>query len=402
MPPRKLTVPAMPRVCRVVIVGAGGNIGSHLVPHLARLPMITEVFLVDADIYEEKNLATQDITASDVGQEKVEVQARRMLRIRPELRVTTAARPVETLPLGRLRGNILLGCVDSRRARQVLNEIAWALDMPWIDAGVLADHMLARVSRYAPSAESACLECAWSQQDYALVEQSYPCDRFPVGAASTNAPSGLGALAAALQALECERALNLADDGHGLAHEILIDAAYHHLYSTKLNRNSACLFDHARLNIRPLSLDAACATVSDLLDAHRAASDAPQVPRSFRVYGQAFAGELVCREGCAQPPYAPYVLSRALDEQRKCASCGGPLNAPGFSVQPSLSTGGNRMALSRTVLRDLGIQERDVLCIEDAAGAPSYYEILAPARDCDASTGACGIAAQGLTEGVAL
>lgn len=57
----------------VVVVGAGGNIGSHLVPSLARLTAVACITLIDRDIYEEANLRSQNITARDLDKAKATV-----------------------------------------------------------------------------------------------------------------------------------------------------------------------------------------------------------------------------------------------------------------------------------------------------------------------------------------
>ena len=158
----------------VVVVGVG-NIGSHLVPHLGRMTGLAGVTLVDRDRYDESNLAGQDITRGDVGRPKVRVQAARLRRINPSLAVRAVAAGVEELPLGLLRADALLGCVDSRAARQTLNEATRRLGVAWIDAGVQGTGWLARVSVYPPDARAACLECGWDQRDYDLLEQAYPC-----------------------------------------------------------------------------------------------------------------------------------------------------------------------------------------------------------------------------------
>ncbi|MDX6614340.1 MAG: molybdopterin-synthase adenylyltransferase, partial [Blastocatellia bacterium] len=101
----------------VVVIGAGGNIGSHLVPHLGRMPNVARVTLIDRDVYEPPNLLTQDITPRDVGRRKALVQARRLARINPDLRVRAIAEAVERVPLGLLRADVILACLDSRRAR---------------------------------------------------------------------------------------------------------------------------------------------------------------------------------------------------------------------------------------------------------------------------------------------
>lgn len=120
---------------RVTVVGAGGNIGSHLVTHLARMPAVSVVTLIDRDRYEPKNLASQDITIRDVGRPKARVQAERLMRIRPDLRVRAICDTVERVPIGLLRADVVLACLDSLVARQWVNQAAWRLGCCWIDAG---------------------------------------------------------------------------------------------------------------------------------------------------------------------------------------------------------------------------------------------------------------------------
>ena len=79
-----------------------------------------------------------------------EVQADVVRRIRPELVVDEYPQPVEDTPLGCLRADIILACVDSRGARQYVNEVARSLGVSWIDAGVEAGGGLARVNVYEP------------------------------------------------------------------------------------------------------------------------------------------------------------------------------------------------------------------------------------------------------------
>jgi tRNA A37 threonylcarbamoyladenosine dehydratase len=73
---------------RVVVVGAGGNIGSHLVPHLARTEGIGRLVLVDRDRYQARNRLNQDLPPRALGRSKAAVQAARARRLNPALRVT--------------------------------------------------------------------------------------------------------------------------------------------------------------------------------------------------------------------------------------------------------------------------------------------------------------------------
>ena len=57
----------------IAVVGAGGNIGSHVVSHLARIPGLGLIKLIDPDVYELSNLSSQDITPEDVGRKRFSV-----------------------------------------------------------------------------------------------------------------------------------------------------------------------------------------------------------------------------------------------------------------------------------------------------------------------------------------
>jgi molybdopterin/thiamine biosynthesis adenylyltransferase len=283
------------RAKSVVVVGAGGNIGSHLVAHLARMGEIGRVTLIDFDAYEPANLRSQEARPRDVGRKKVSVQARRLRAINPALEVRAIGSAVESVPLGLLRADVILACLDSRRARQHVNQAAWRLGVTWIDSGVEAAGLLARVNVYAPAPGNPCLECAWDERHYAALEQTYPCAasadadapatppdaaRAPADAvllaappgtpsyvaAPTAAPSYLGALAAALLAAECAKLLRGDAERAAVSRQVTYDAAHHRLHVAALRRQASCRMpDHtpwqiAKLDARPEEL-----TVADAL-----------------------------------------------------------------------------------------------------------------------------------------
>lgn len=159
----------------VTLVGCG-NIGSQIVPHLGRIPGIDRVILIDPDHYVPHNLGAQAITPQDVGRAKVVVQAERLRTIAPRLRIDTHVAALEALPLGALGHNLLVGALDSRRARRALNARAFALGAPWIDTAVDGASLLCRLSVYRPAENAACLECGWDDADYALIERVDACE----------------------------------------------------------------------------------------------------------------------------------------------------------------------------------------------------------------------------------
>lgn len=355
----------------IVVVGAGGNIGSHLVPHLARMPGVARITLIDRDAYEPANLATQDITPGDVGKRKAAVQARKLRRINPRLRVEAIAEPVERVPLGRLRADVMLACLDSRVARQQVNQFAWRLGIPLIDAGVEAGGLLARVNVYVPGPEAPCLECAWDDRDYETLEQAYPCAGLASVAAATNAPSSLGALAASLQAIECRKFLLGQMDLVAASKQVLIDGAHHKHYVTAFRRNPSCRFsDHDVWRIERLNRSIGEITLE------RALKLAPvngNRPVSLRVEGKPFVKRLTC-PSCGETR-SLLRLERSLSRgQTRCRKCGGGMIATGFDLVEQLSADSVTRGVPARSLRSLGLRPGDVFSVGDGEDE-SHYEI---------------------------
>lgn len=347
----------------VIVVGAGGNIGSHLAPHLARMPEVGRVTLIDKDFYETSNLRSQDISLRDVGKSKAAVQARRLKRINPSLEVRLFAEAVERIPLGAMRGDVILACLDSRIARQSVNQFAWRLGLPLIDAGVQADGLLARINFYVPGPDSACLECAWDERDYSLLEQTYPCQAQEI--APTNAPSSLGAMAAALQAIECRKIL--AGDVSFSNHQALIDAAHHRHYVTRFSRNPRCRFGHRVWRIEKLSFRLEHSTTGDLF---KLATNSDSV--YVRLESKPFVKRLTCQCGRAKKLLHLYCSLNAA--ARRCA-CGRTMMAAGFDLAESLESRALRPTQLRRTLRSLGLRNGDVVSV-GGNGRENHYEII--------------------------
>ncbi len=346
----------------IVVVGAGGNIGSHLVAHLARLRGVVRIVLVDPDVYDAGNVASQDITRRDVGQAKVLVQASRLRRIAPELHVTAIADRVENVPLGQLRGDVLLAALDSRGARRTANWCAWRLGMAWIDAGVRRDGLLARVNVYVPEAGAPCWECG--QDDDAPLEQTYPCagDETPL---PTNAPSALGALAAALQAIECEKLLGGQREYLAAGQQVTISALTHRHYVTRTPANPACRFDHARWDI------ATCGTSPDAMtvaDAYALGRDADRL----QVTGQMFVRALVCPACGERRRFGVQLLGRLGAAARACPGCGGSMRPAGGDVVEWLSAADAQVGTAS--LAGIGARDGDVLTLAGPSGV-SHVQI---------------------------
>lgn len=357
----------------LTIVGLG-NIGAPLAADVARIPQVNQVTLIDPDVYEAKNVISQDILPTDVGKPKATAQARRLRRINPSLTVVPLARRVEDVPLGEIRADVILACLDSKIARRAVNQAAWRLGVPWIDAGVnAAQGLLAKTAVYVPSENAPCLECAWGDEEYETLEQVHPCDGDSIRSLPTNAPSSLGRLAAALQAIECQKLLAGNIDHAASAQQILIDALNHTHYVTKFTRNPNCPFDHRVWNIRKLSFRPGEFTFGQALDfGGNIGSQNGSILIS--VEGRPFVRKLQCL-GCGAPRDLLRLQGRLRAPDFVCAECSGKMAPVGFEMQDRLDLSCGDNGLLTRKLSSAGFRSGDVFSIRNSCGKENYYEI---------------------------
>ncbi len=356
----------------VVVVGAGGNIGSHLVPHIARMREVGRLTLIDHDVYEERNLQNQSIAGWAVDQNKADVQAQLVHSINPSLEVIACAERVEDVPLGFLRAGLILSCLDSRRARQYVNEAAWHLGVPWLDAGVLADGLVARLDLFVPAPDAPCLECGWDARDYAALEQTYPCDGQQPSAPPTAAPSALGALAAALQALECARLLTGQTPAGSLAagEQVVLAAAHHRHFRTSHRRNPQCrLGAHDVWAITPLDLQSGANTLGALLDLVTKRFGSHH-DLTLSVEGKRFVRELTCHR-CGVSRATLCLSSTAVARNTLCGNCNDAMVVTGFGMTDRLEVPALTAADRQSALCALGIRAHDVITI--ATGSARFH-----------------------------
>jgi len=150
----------------IAIVGCGGT-GSAVAEQLTRLG-VRHLILIDPDKLTESNLTrVYGSRISDIGQPKVQVLARHLGGIAPDLRCETAQSMVTLESAARrLVGcDLVFGCTDDNAGRLVLSRLATYLLTPVIDAGILlssdaSGHLTGidgRVTVLSPG--QACLIC---------------------------------------------------------------------------------------------------------------------------------------------------------------------------------------------------------------------------------------------------
>ncbi len=357
----------------VVIVGIG-VIGSQVAPHVGRMAEVGRVTLIDDQHYDNGNLASQSIEPADVGRPKAVVQAGKLRRMRRELHVRAIVAAIASVPLGHLRSDVILACLDSRRARQDVNRAALRLGLNWIDAGVDGGGLLARIDVFRPGIGNPCFECLMDDRDYAMVEQVYSCLGEREAGPPTRAASSLGALAASLQAIECRKLLAGGEPPPAFDHQILIDAAHHRVYRTRFAANPACrLADHGAWRIEPLRRPPTGITLAAALGL------APRIGhggggRALRVEGSPFVARLSCSRCGHQRSLLRHQASLG-SKSLQCGRCRGAMVASGFDMREQLD---GRDLPPRTLgrsLGSLGLRVGDVFSV----GAPpreKHFEIV--------------------------
>ncbi len=325
---------------------------------------IARVTLVDRGRYEASNLASQDIAPGDVGRRKAIVQARRLRRIAPELAVEAVTAAVEDLPLGRLRGDAIVAALDSRASRQAVNDAAFHLGVPWIDSGVMGESLLARVNVYVPDLAAPCLECAWDDRDYEALEVAYPCGGAPE-APATGAPSSLGALAAALAAIELRKLLDGDHARAAIGRQVIVDAACHRATVTAFARRALCRRgDHDPWEIVRLARAPREVTLESL----RA-----RPGWSIAVEGRRIQLRSRCRS-CAFEKRRPRVWNPSRPAER-CGRCGGEFAAAGFDLAERIEVASLGRHAARRTLAWFGVRCGDVIRVESPRGAMRRYEV---------------------------
>ncbi len=352
-------------VTHATIVGLG-NIGSALVPLVARMADIERVTLVDPDDYAESNLASQSIDRAALSKRKVDVQAACIRAINPRLTVSSYAESIENVPLASLRDSILLSCVDQRQARQTINRIAWRSGTPWIDAAVGADSLV-RLSTFTPATGAPCLECSWDSTTYELLEQRYAC-KGQASVPATDAPAELGGLAASLQAAELRKFVTGAGDTLSGA-QLMFDTASYSKHLNRFKRSDACRFDHAVWAARDITVDLDEIRLGGLLDLVDAGRDV-----AISLEGHTFVTGLDCIACGAHAAIELSLLLRLPSARRSC-KCGGSMFPPGFFAAESIRGADLAATEADRSLASIGFRSGDVLTVSDAAAGVRHVEL---------------------------
>lgn len=153
------------RNAKVLVVGAGA-LGNEVIKNLTLFGVGT-IFVCDFDHIELSNLTRSVLFREKDAYEhsyKAEVAAKRAMEINPQIKVIPIVGNLfSEVGLGIYKDvDVVIGCLDSRIARYLLNRLCMRVGKTWIDGSI--ENMTGVVKVYSPGIN--CYECNLSREEF--------------------------------------------------------------------------------------------------------------------------------------------------------------------------------------------------------------------------------------------
>lgn len=153
------------RNAKVLVVGAGA-LGNEVIKNLTLFGVGT-IFVCDFDRIELSNLTRSVLFREKDAYEhsyKAEVAAKRAMEINPQIKVIPIVGNLfSEVGLGIYKDvDVVIGCLDSRIARYLLNRLCMRVGKTWIDGSI--ENMTMVVKVYSPGIN--CYECNLSREEF--------------------------------------------------------------------------------------------------------------------------------------------------------------------------------------------------------------------------------------------
>jgi len=251
---------------KVMVVGAGA-LGNEVLKNLALLG-VGLVYITDFDEIEASNLTRSVLFRhKDCGRPKAEAAADAIRDINPDTKVVPMLANIMTdVGLGLFRDvDVVISCLDNREARLWVNRQCWKVNTPWIDGGIQEINGVVKV--FAPP-DSACYECAMTENDYRLINLRYSCPllrREDMLAGKVPTAPTISSIIAGMQVQEALKLI------HGLPVEsgtaCIFNGVTNQFYKTAFQRREDCLSHETYPEAVALPLAATTNTANDLFAA---------------------------------------------------------------------------------------------------------------------------------------
>lgn len=149
---------------RVMVVGAGA-LGNEVLKNLA-LFGIGNIVIVDFDVIEYSNLCRSVLFRkpdADTRRSKVDAAAQRVKEINPEINVIPLQANIgPDVGLGLIKEmDVIIGCLDSRYARFLINTHCFRANKSWIDGAI--ENLEGYVRIFSPGVN--CYECSLTKME---------------------------------------------------------------------------------------------------------------------------------------------------------------------------------------------------------------------------------------------
>ena len=153
------------RNAKVLVVGVGA-LGNEVIKNLTLFGVGT-IFVCDFDRIELSNLTRSVLFREKDAYEhsyKAEVAAKRAMEINPQIKVIPIVGNLfSEVGLGIYKDvDVVIGCLDSRIARYLLNRLCMRVGKTWIDGSI--ENMTGVVKVYSPGIN--CYECNLSREEF--------------------------------------------------------------------------------------------------------------------------------------------------------------------------------------------------------------------------------------------
>lgn len=155
-----------------MVVGCGA-LGCEVLKQLA-LFRVGHLTIVDFDVVEDGNLRCSALLRHrDVGMSKVVAVRQAILDINPDCEVAIIDGDIEfDVGLGVfLQQDLVVGCVDSRWARFIINRYCMRAGKPWIDGGITTVEGIARM--FVPGHN--CYACSLTPEGWRDIRRRISC-----------------------------------------------------------------------------------------------------------------------------------------------------------------------------------------------------------------------------------
>ncbi|MFV1964726.1 MAG: ThiF family adenylyltransferase [Pirellulaceae bacterium] len=355
---------------RVLVVGAGA-LGNEVLKNLALLG-IGFVWVVDFDQIEASNLTRSVLFRQrDCGRPKAQAAAESLRDLNPDTQVLPLESNIMTeIGLGLFRdADVVIGCLDNREARLWVNRQCWKVGTPWIDGGIQEISGVVKV--FVPP-DSACYECAMTENDYRLINLRYSCPLLRQEDLLAGKVPTAPTIASMIGGLQTQEALKLIHGMPVAAGEALIyNGVGNRFYNTAFQRRNDCLSHDTYPDPWELPLSAARHTVRELFAAVRQCTHIANGPMRLQL-----DRDLVVSIDCPKCETSRRIMrprSAVAMDEALCKGCG-QLAKPIFihRIEEDSAFGSERLS-------DVGIPPYDILRVDTPKGESTF--LLAEDRE---------------------